>query len=169
RFNSQVNQVDKRWFIGLASPASAGLLASLVWTCFVLGTEGAQLRYLALAATATAALLMVSRVRYFSFKGSGPRSDRMPFLTVVVVLAELAATAIDPPRVLLAITGVYALTGPVHAAWRRSRRGEAGRAATWVPGTGNSAGGCGRWGICWCRWQAKRRPPRSDMGCRPRR
>ena len=130
RFNSQVNQVDKRWFIGLASPASAGLLASLVWTCFVLGYEGAQLRYLALAATATAALLMVSRVRYFSFKGSGPRSDRMPFLTVVVVLAVLAAIAIDPPRVLLAITGVYGLTGPVHAAWRRMRRGEAGKAAT---------------------------------------
>ena len=30
RFNSQVAHVDKRWFIGLASPAAAGLLASFV-------------------------------------------------------------------------------------------------------------------------------------------
>ena len=30
RFNSQVAQVDKRWFIGLASPAAAGLMASFV-------------------------------------------------------------------------------------------------------------------------------------------
>jgi CDP-diacylglycerol--serine O-phosphatidyltransferase len=129
RFNSQVHQVDKRWFVGLASPAAAGLLASLVWFCFALGYEGAQLRYLALAATATAALLMVSRVRYFSFKGSGPRNDRTPFLAVVAVMAVLAGIAIDPPAVLLAITALYAVTGPAHAAWRRLRRGSAAEPA----------------------------------------
>ena len=129
RFNSQVGKVDKRWFIGLASPAAAGLLASLVWFCFKLGYEGAQLRYLALAVTATAALLMVSRVRYFSFKGSGPRSDRMPFLTVVVVVAILAGIAIDPPAVLLAVTALYATTGPAYAAWRRLRRASPTEAA----------------------------------------
>ena len=122
RFNSQVAQVDKRWFVGLASPAAAGLLASFVWTCFALGYEGPQLRYLALAVTAVAALLMVSRVRYFSFKGGGPRHDRMPFLAVVVVLAVLAAIAIDPPVVLLTILTLYALSGPGYAAWRRLRR-----------------------------------------------
>jgi len=125
RFNSQVNQVDKRWFIGLASPAAAGLLASFVWTCFALGYEGVALRYLALAVTAVAALLMVSRVRYFSFKGGGPRHDRMPFLSVVVVLAVLAAIAIDPPVVLLAIFGLYALSGPAYAGYRRLRRSPA--------------------------------------------
>ncbi|MGH8084233.1 MAG: CDP-diacylglycerol--serine O-phosphatidyltransferase [Lysobacter sp.] len=122
RFNSQVHQADKRWFIGLASPAAAGLLASFVWTCFALGYEGPALRYLALAATATAALLMVSRVRYFSFKGGGPRHDKLPFLSVVVVLAVLAAIAIDPPVVLLAILGLYALSGPLYAGYRRLRR-----------------------------------------------
>ena len=122
RFNSQVGQVDKRWFIGLASPAAAGLIASLVWTCYVLGYQGDQLRYLALAATVAAALLMVLPVRYFSFKGGGPQHDRMPFLAVLVVVAVVAAIAIDPPRVLLAITALYAASGPVHAAFRRLRR-----------------------------------------------
>ncbi|MGY0797639.1 CDP-diacylglycerol--serine O-phosphatidyltransferase [Lysobacter sp. A286] len=122
RFNSQVGQVDKRWFIGLASPAAAGLLASLVWTCFVLGYDGPQLRYLALAATIAAALLMVSPVRYFSFKGGGPRHDRMPFLTVLVIVVVVAAIAIDPPRVLLAITVLYAISGPLYVAGRRLRK-----------------------------------------------
>lgn len=122
RFNSQVGQVDKRWFIGLASPAAAGLVASFVWTCHDLGFSGEQLRYVALAVTVTAGLLMVSRVRYFSFKGGGPRHDRVPFLAIVVVLAVVVGIAIDPPRVLLAIGALYALSGPVHAVVRRMRR-----------------------------------------------
>ena len=125
RFNSQVGQVDKRWFIGLASPAAAGLLASLVWTCFVMGYSGTQLRHLAVAATVVAALLMVSPIRYFSFKGGGPKHDRMPFLSVLIVLAVIAAIAIDPPRVLLAIIGLYALSGPLYATYRRVRKAPA--------------------------------------------
>jgi CDP-diacylglycerol--serine O-phosphatidyltransferase len=42
--------------------------------------------------------------------------------TVLVVVAVVAAIAIDPPRVLLAITALYAVSGPVHAAFRRLRR-----------------------------------------------
>ncbi|TBR12180.1 MAG: CDP-diacylglycerol--serine O-phosphatidyltransferase [Lysobacter sp.] len=122
RFNAQVGQVDKRWFIGLASPAAAGLVASFIWTCVAFGFTGEELRYPALAVTVTAALLMVSRTRYFSFKGGGPRNDRVPFLAIIVVVAALVAIAIDPPTVLLAITGLYALSGPGYWAWRRLRR-----------------------------------------------
>ncbi len=121
RFNSQVGQVDKRWFIGLASPAAAGVVASFVWTFHDLGYTGEQLRYAALAVTVAAALLMVSRLRYFSFKGGGPRHDRVPFLAIVIVLAVLVAIAIDPPSVLLTIGALYALSGPVYAVWRRLR------------------------------------------------
>jgi len=129
RFNSQVGQVDKRWFIGLASPAAAGLVASFVWTCDDLGFTGEQLRYLALGVTVTAGLLMVSRMRYFSFKGGGPRHDRVPFLAIVVVLAVLVGIAIDPPRVLLAIGALYALSGPAYALFRRVRRAPVSEAA----------------------------------------
>ncbi len=122
RFTSQVAQVDNRCFIALASPAAAGLLASLVWTCFVMGYSGTELRHLAVGATVVAALLMVSPIRYFSFKGGGPKHDRMPFLAVLVVIAVVAAIAIDPPRVLLAIIGLYALSGPLYWAYRRLRR-----------------------------------------------
>ena len=121
RFNSQVAQVDKRWFIGLASPAAAGLMASFVWTCTDLGLDGVRLRAAALAVTVVAALLMVSRIRYNSFKGArGPRGERVPFFAIVLVVAVLIALVIDPPKVLLAAATVYALSGRVLG--RRRRR-----------------------------------------------
>ncbi|MFP7722499.1 CDP-diacylglycerol--serine O-phosphatidyltransferase [Lysobacter sp. A3-1-A15] len=121
RFNSQVTQVDKRWFIGLASPAAAGLVASFVWLCHELGYTGEELRYVALAVTVAAALLMVSRVRYSSFKG-GARHDRVPFLAILAVLLALVAVAIDPPAVLLLATAGYAASGPVAWLVRKLRR-----------------------------------------------
>jgi len=125
RFNSQVAQVDKRWFVGLASPAAAGLMAGFVWTCHDLQLRGADLRYGALALTVAAALLMVSRIRYTSFKGSGgARGERVPFFAIVVAIAVLIALVLDPPRVLLAAAGLYALSGPAQWLWRR-RTGQA--------------------------------------------
>ncbi|MEO6366295.1 MAG: CDP-diacylglycerol--serine O-phosphatidyltransferase [Luteimonas sp.] len=122
RFNSQVASVDKRYFVGLASPAAAGLVASFVWTMHDLGWRGEELRYPAIAVTVIAALLMVSRIRYNSFKGArgGPKGDRVPFFAIVVALAILIALVIDPPRVLFAAAVLYALSGPV--LWLRRRR-----------------------------------------------
>ena len=125
RFNSQVATVDKRYFVGLASPAAAGLMASFVWTCHELGFTGETLRYLALAVTVTCGLLMVSRIRYTSFKGSGtgPKADRVPFVALVVALVILVAMWIDPPKTLLAAAVLYALSGPT--LWLMRRRGGA--------------------------------------------
>jgi CDP-diacylglycerol--serine O-phosphatidyltransferase len=122
RFNAQVGQVDKRWFIGLASPAAAGLMSSFIWTCASFDLVGRDLRYVALGVTVAAALLMVSRLRYVSFKGAGPRSDRVPFLAIIAVVAVLVAVAIDPPTVLLGVFSLYALSGLGYWVWRRLRR-----------------------------------------------
>ncbi|MDQ3056439.1 MAG: phosphatidylcholine/phosphatidylserine synthase, partial [Pseudomonadota bacterium] len=121
RFNSQVASVDKRYFVGLASPAAAGLVASFVWTMHDLGWRGEELRYPAIAVTVIAALLMVSRIRYSSFKGSGsgPKSDRVPFVAIIIALAVLIALVIDPPLVLLVASATYALSGP--ALWLKRR------------------------------------------------
>jgi CDP-diacylglycerol--serine O-phosphatidyltransferase len=122
RFNSQVGKVDKRWFIGLASPAAAGLIASFVWVCHEFHLPGQQLRYSALALTVLAGLLMVSRIRYNSFKGSGqgPKADRVPFFVLVLVLAGLIALWIAPAITLLGASTLYALSGPL--LWFRRRR-----------------------------------------------
>ena len=124
RFNSQVAQVDKRWFIGLASPAAAGLMASFVWTAHDLGFDGRELRHVALGVTIASGLLMVSRIRYTSFKGSGsgPRADRVPFFALLIVVVVLIALAIDASKTLLAATVLYALSGPL--LWLRHRRSQ---------------------------------------------
>jgi len=131
RFNSQVGKVDKRWFIGLASPAAAGLMASFVWTCHDLDLSGEELRYAAVAVTVIAGLLMVSGIRYNSFKGGrGPKSDRVPFFALLVVVAVLIALVIDPAKTLLAATALYALSGPVLWFKRRRAPGEPGADAS---------------------------------------
>jgi len=73
----------------------------------------------------TAGLLMVSRLRYNSFKGAGPRSDRVPFVTLVVALGILIALWVDPPKTLLVASVLYALSGPVLWFWRRKDRSAA--------------------------------------------
>ncbi|XQA77637.1 CDP-diacylglycerol--serine O-phosphatidyltransferase [Xanthomonas sacchari] len=127
RFNTQVGTIDKRWFVGLASPAAAGLMMAFVWSFAdgSLGWDGEQLRYVALGLTVTAALLMVSRIRFWSFKGSGekgPRTDRVPFLMLVLAPIVLAVLVIDLARALLAIGVLYALSGPCLWLWRRWRK-----------------------------------------------
>ena len=130
RFNSQVGTVDKRWFVGLPSPSAAGLVASFVWVMVDLDLwSGTQLRYAALTLTVIAGLLMVSRIRYPSFKGGkGPQGDRVPFKMLFAVLVIIIGLVIDPSKVLLGGSGLFALFGPLLAR-RQARRQAAAEAA----------------------------------------
>ena len=132
RFNTQVGVVDKRWFIGLNSPSSAAVMMSFVWSMNAFQFSGDSLRYVAAALTVTCGLLMVSRIRYTSFKG-GPKAevmdgaeakkgDRVPFWVMLLVVGVLVALLVDPPRVLLAIAVLYALSGPVYWVVMKLRR-----------------------------------------------
>lgn len=132
RFNTQVGVVDKRYFQGLASPAAAGLCVSFVWTIESMDRSGIDVQFVTPIVAICAGLLMVSNIRYFSFK-AWPRSDRVPFIVIPVVLLVFVALFIDPPRVLLAVGVLYVLSGPVMTLWglRRTReqralRGERG-------------------------------------------
>ena len=121
RFNTQVGSVDKRWFIGLASPAAAGLVVSFVWAMNGFGFSGPGLRWMAMAVTVAAGLLMVSRLRYFSFKGL-PRSDRVPFIVPLAIVLLIAGLFITQAKGLLVIASVYAVSGPAYWLWGRLRR-----------------------------------------------
>jgi CDP-diacylglycerol---serine O-phosphatidyltransferase len=121
RFNTQVGVVDKRWFIGLNSPSSAGLMMSFVWAMNKFDYSGDQLRFIALAVTVSCGFLMVSRFKYTSFKGGAKpetieaetKQDRVSFRALLVVIALLAALMIDAARFLLVITVAYAASGPL--------------------------------------------------------
>ncbi|MDN5924273.1 MAG: CDP-diacylglycerol--serine O-phosphatidyltransferase [Xanthomonadales bacterium] len=126
RFNTQLGIADKRYFQGLPSPAAAGLCMAFVWSASDLGVTGAEVRFFTPILIVIAGLLMVSRVRYFSFK-SLPVNDRVPFLWIIAAVLILAALAIKPAYVLLALGIIYVCSGPVltllgmRAARRRAR------------------------------------------------
>lgn len=128
RFNTQIGKVDKRWFVGLASPAAAGVVAGSVWAVWVMadtgirGTELPSLFVLLFAVlVAAVGLLMVSNIRYYSFKDLDLKG-RVPFVAILVVVLVISVIFIDPPRILLLLLLTYALSGPIQMLLRRRQR-----------------------------------------------
>lgn len=108
-------------FFGLPSPAAAGLVTFFVWSAVDSGFSGEEVLFIAAPLTLIAGLLMVSSVRYNSFKKLN-LAGRMRFAPFALVLGALVLVMIDPPRVLFAIFFLYAASGPAVMLWRRSRR-----------------------------------------------
>jgi CDP-diacylglycerol--serine O-phosphatidyltransferase len=128
RFNTQVGIADKRYFQGLPSPAAAGAMAGVVWVAIEYEvSNGPRLAVLAWPLTLAAALLMVSNIRFHSFKELDLRG-RVPFATVLLMVAAFALISIDPPLVLCGGFLLYALSGPVLTIPERRRRRLARRA-----------------------------------------
>jgi CDP-diacylglycerol--serine O-phosphatidyltransferase len=112
RFNTQVGRADKRYFQGLASPAAAAVVAGMVWVGQDYLIEGRNVSYLALVVTILVGLLMVSNVRYRSFKDLDLKG-KVPFVAILVMVLVFVLVSIDPPQVLFGVFALYALSGPV--------------------------------------------------------
>lgn len=123
RFNVQHAVVNKRYFQGLASPAAAGVLGGMVWVGDDFGLRDYRgVMILAAVLTVLVALMMVSNIRYRSFKDLDLRG-RVPFVAVLLLVLTFAFISIDPPQVLFALFFGYALSGPVNSvAFIRKRR-----------------------------------------------
>ncbi|HLD65707.1 MAG TPA: CDP-diacylglycerol--serine O-phosphatidyltransferase [Pseudomonas sp.] len=125
RFNTQVGKADKRYFIGLASPAAAGVVAGTVWAFSDLGIKGADMSVFVVVAfaalVAAAGMLMVSNIKYHSFKDLDLKG-RVPFVAILVVVLVFAVVFSDPPRILLLIFLAYAASGPVQYLLQLRRR-----------------------------------------------
>ena len=70
--------------------------------------------------TAGAGLLMVSNFRYQSFKKIDLRR-RVPFVIMLLVVLAVGVVTVDPPRILLLVALVYALSGPGQLVVQRVR------------------------------------------------
>jgi len=119
RFNTQIGSVDKRYFVGLPSPSAAAVVAGTVWTFHVVESS-ALLAVLAALVVAAAGILMVSNIRYHSFKDLDLRG-RVPFVAILIVVLIFAVVALAPAHVLLAAFFAYVVSGPVMALIRRQR------------------------------------------------
>ena len=121
RFNIQVGVVDKRYFIGLPSPSAAALIAGLVWVGADYGMPGEDIPLLTFPLTVLTGLLMVSNIRFKSFKDLDLRG-KIPFVAMLIIVLIFVFISIDPPVVLFSIALVYALSGPVGWLVSRYRR-----------------------------------------------
>ena len=121
RFNTQIGSADKRYFIGLASPAAAGVVAGTVWAFSDFGIKGSNMAFVVAVLVAAAGMLMVSNIKYHSFKDLDLKG-RVPFVAILAVVLVFAVVFSDPPRILLIIFLAYAASGPVQYLLQLRRR-----------------------------------------------
>jgi CDP-diacylglycerol--serine O-phosphatidyltransferase len=121
RFNTQTEFTDKRFFIGLASPAAAAVIAAIVWLW-----HDVEISSIAAVAVAVGmiflGLMMVSNFKYNSFKGVDFKG-RVPFIAMLAVIFFFVVIASNPPVMLLLIVLSYSLSGPIMWVFSLMKRG----------------------------------------------
>jgi CDP-diacylglycerol--serine O-phosphatidyltransferase len=119
RFNVHQGVTDRRYFVGLPTPAAAGVVAS---TALLL--EGVEITRWQAAAisvgTVVVALLMVSTFRYYSFK-EVDFARRKPAQVLVLVVLGVLIVATHPQWFLFVLFSLYLLSGPTRPVWARRR------------------------------------------------
>lgn len=121
RFNARSAVQDKRYFEGLPSPSAAAVVAAFIGLAHKYDIIGLPGLVIAFVVTGVAALLMVSRFAYRSFKDRAA-GERVRYSRLLLVPLAIALIALDPPLVLFLMFGGFALSGPLGWCWHRLRR-----------------------------------------------
>src|SRR3990167_10396460 len=92
RFNVHVDDEtqDKRFFCGLPIQAAAGVVTSMMWVSHINKINGLGGHLALLLITILAAGLMVSNVKYFSFKDFDCKGN-VPFVAILIVVLLFVA------------------------------------------------------------------------------
>jgi len=125
RFNIQVNN-DKRYFIGLPSPAAAGLVASTVFY-FPEGLQAKPLAWIGVVMLMVPALLMVSTIRFQSFK-TFDLGMRRGWRGLILVAGSIALLVSYPHEVLITMAYAYFASGFIGELMSRGARKSEGEA-----------------------------------------
>ena len=114
RFNVMTGSISKKFFIGMPIPAAACALAALVlFNQHLPRWAQPALPGLSLGLTLLLALLMVSRIRYFSFKEFGFLETR-PFYALVCMLLLFGLLIIQPRIFGFSFFIGYLISGPIY-------------------------------------------------------
>jgi len=141
RFNIQSASTDKRYFVGMPSPAAAAVPASTVYF-YPEGFADPRGALIALAVTLVPAVLMVSTIRFRSFKTLDLRVRRS-YKVLVLLAAVMAIVQVEPRLVLITIAYVYLVSAFIEWGWTRLRKRPAAPAGAPVPAAGESPDGAG--------------------------
>ncbi len=120
RFNIQsVASLDKRYFVGMPSPAAAGVPAATVYA-WPYALQGYPQSLLALGVVLVPALLMVSTIRFRSFK-TLDLGWRRSYLYLFLIAVALATFATEPHIMLLVLAYGYMASALIGLAYSRLR------------------------------------------------
>ena len=127
RFNVQVNTVEKGKFNGLPIPAAAICVASIVILfCYIRGS-GSFKHITVLLTIYVLAFLMVSTIKFNSFKDLGP-FRRRPFNTLVVFVFLGLLLLMEPQVMIFLLISGYIISGPIgelyRMFWSRGKKAE---------------------------------------------
>ena len=113
RFNVQIGVVDKRYFIGIASPLAAVTVISMVWVeqdfPFVFDLKDIVVQVVNCVVMIGIGLLMISNIKYYSFKQMDRK--RVPFVVMLPVVLIFAAITYNIPVGILMVSILYILSG----------------------------------------------------------
>lgn len=121
RFNVQIHIIDKGVFNGLPIPAAAIVVASAVILLHHLGIDGPFQHLAVLFIVLALALLMVSSIKYYSFKNVN-YFLRRPFISFVLILLILTIVIAEPQITIFTFAVGYGLSGPAWLLVRLARR-----------------------------------------------
>jgi CDP-diacylglycerol--serine O-phosphatidyltransferase len=118
RFNIQSGHGgDKRYFVGMPSPAAAGVIAATVFA-YPYGLYDYRAALPALGMVLVPAALMVSTIRFRSFKALDSK-NRKPYTVLIFVAAGIVAIATHPQWTLVVVAYVYLASGIIGLAITR--------------------------------------------------
>jgi len=122
RFNVQSSSGEAKYFKGLPIPAAASMIALTILLYFELIEAGGVKDIIILVMIYVLAFLMVSNIRYFSFK-EFDLAKRKPFSIFIFVVLTMIVIIMAPVIVLFGFALAYVFSGPVNMilAWRKKR------------------------------------------------
>jgi CDP-diacylglycerol--serine O-phosphatidyltransferase len=113
RFNTQTGGGGSEYFIGLPIPAAAGMAATTVLFCHRFNIAGNANPVVIIVMLYMLAFLMVSTIKYYSFKKNPELFRKMNFNVLVTVILVLIFIAAQPPIALFLLGLVYLASGPI--------------------------------------------------------
>jgi CDP-diacylglycerol---serine O-phosphatidyltransferase len=119
RFNIQSGGGDKRYFVGMPSPAAAAIPAATVYA-YPWGLYDYRAALPAIAMVIVPAALMVSTIRFRSFKTLESQTRR-PYTVLIFVAAAIVLVATHPRFMLVAIAYSYLASAFIGLAVARLR------------------------------------------------
>lgn len=124
RFNTLSGSIPGNFFQGLPIPVAAGMIsASIIFLDYYHLSDKTFLSFFLIALIYGLAFLMVSTIRFRSFKTFNLRS-RKPFSAVFIAILVIVVVAMEPETMLFCIGVIYISSGIIEYIMHLTRRGQ---------------------------------------------